>query len=220
MTKPRQRTVLLIAASVASLCSGCSVHKPLLVKDQARLIVASDKRLRGMAETVQAKINDAGAAGALVIVSASATDAPLIFPTSSPLEAAAKNQAAVTAGQACLFVTKRTAPIPPQRVNCIALARDAKEIGEAAEKIKKAESDVQTMGKLVGSMASLVEFHDHQLKSLETSLTTLVSDYGRSATAVETNNAQVASIITDLNKEFQQIQTTLTAMQQRLAKIK
>ena len=173
-----------------------------------------------MAETVQSKISDSGAPGALVVVTANATDAPLIFPTFSPLEAAAKNQAAVTAGQDCLFVSKRTAPVPPERMNCIALARDAKEIGEAAERIKKAESDVQTMGKLVGSMASLVEFHDHQLKSLETSLKSLVSDYGRTATAVETNNAQVASIITDLNKEFQQIQTTLTAMQQRLATIK
>jgi chromosome segregation ATPase len=84
----------------------------------------------------------------------------------------------------------------------------------------RSKADIEKLAAVVAPTASLVRFHEAQLKNAEEVLNHLVNQYTSFANAIGQNNEQIDSMIKDINSSFAQVKGTLDQMQQTLATIK
>ena len=84
----------------------------------------------------------------------------------------------------------------------------------------RSKADIEKLAAVVAPTASLVRFHEAQLRNTEEVLNHLINQYTSVANAIGQNNQQIDSMIKEINSSFAQVKGTLDQMQQKLSTIK
>lgn len=91
---------------------------------------------------------------------------------------------------------------------------------EDRNNITSDRADINSIGKILGPMTSLVTFHETQLQGLEKMTDRLIAQYQKTGDAIGVNNNQIDAVIKDINTSFAGIKVILEQIQQRLSTIK